>query len=190
MSRFSMNYNDYLSKKICCDSMGAGPVGPAGPTGENAEGITGNTGPTGPTGIAGFTGSSRRGDTGPTGPGKTFIIDHPNHQDKYLVHSCLEGPEAGIFYRGTGEITNNNSVVVHLPNYTQHLLKDCSIIVSPIYDGKLKMYNFTELIDNSFTVYGENGTFNWLVVGKRHDILVEPEKDTVNLCGKGPYLWG
>ena len=189
MSRFSMNYAAYLSKKICCDSRGAGPVGPAGPTGATAIGITGNTGQTGPTGIAGFTGSSRKGDTGPTGPGKTFIIEHPVDPQKYLVHSCLEGPEAGIFYRGTGEIINNNSVVVHLPKYTQFLLKDCSIIVSPIYDGKLKMYNFTELTNNSFTVYGENGKFNWLVIGKRHDIIVEPEKETVNLCGNGPYLW-
>ena len=73
--------------------------------------------------------------------------------------------------------------------FTQQMLIDCSIIVSPIYDGKLKMYNFTELTNNSFTVYGENGKFNWLVIGKRHDILVEPEKEEVKLCGKGPYLW-
>jgi hypothetical protein len=191
MSRFSMNYADYLSKKICCDSIGAGPIGPVGPTGANAEGITGNTGSAGPTGIAGPTGASRRGDTGPNGPiDKTFIIEHPDDPHKYLVHSCLEGPEAGIFYRGTGEITNSNCVVVHLPKYTQQMLIDCSIIVSPVYDGKLKIYNFTELADNSFTVYGENGKFNWLVVGKRQDIIVEPDKGYVNLCGKGPYLWG
>ena len=25
---------------------------------------------------------------------KTFVIDHPDDSDKYLVHVCLEGPEA------------------------------------------------------------------------------------------------
>ena len=189
MSRFSMNYNDYLSKKICCDSRGAGPVGPIGPTGANGEGQTGNTGPSGPVGIAGYTGASRRGDTGPTGPSKTFIIDHPDESQKYLVHACLEGPEAGVFYRGTGSIINNDSVVIDLPQYTQNLSFDYTINISAIYDGKLKLYNFSELTNNSFTVYGENGRFNWMVVGKRHDIIVEPVKEEVDLRGKGPYLW-
>ena len=40
---------------------------------------------------------------------KTFIINHPLDDSKYLVHACLEGPEAGIYYRGDGEITNNES---------------------------------------------------------------------------------
>jgi hypothetical protein len=168
-----------MSKKCCRISSVVGPTGP------NAEGIRGLTGPTGPTGGYGFVGPSSRGPTGP----KSFIIDHPTNINKYLVHSCLEGCEAGIIYRGSSEITNNNSVVVNLPNYTQNLLTDCSIIISPIYDGKLKMYNFKPITNNSFTVYGENGKFNWLVVGKRHDIIVEPEKEDVNISGSGPYVW-
>ena len=36
---------------------------------------------------------------------KSFVIDHPLHEDKYLMHATLEGPEGGIFYRGTADCT-------------------------------------------------------------------------------------
>ncbi len=28
---------------------------------------------------------------------KTFVINHPTKPDSYLVHACLEGPEAGVY---------------------------------------------------------------------------------------------
>ena len=40
---------------------------------------------------------------------KTFVIPHPLKNDKYLVHACLEGPEAGVYYRGTGKIKENEN---------------------------------------------------------------------------------
>ena len=34
-----------------------------------------------------------------------------------MVHGCLEGPEAGVYYRGKGEIPEGeDSVVITLPN--------------------------------------------------------------------------
>jgi len=46
---------------------------------------------------------------------KSFIIDHPKEPEtKHLVHVCLEGPEAGVYYRGKGEITNNETVEISL----------------------------------------------------------------------------
>ena len=180
-------YNDYLSKKKCCDFKGPGPKGPTGPIGPN--GYSGTIGHTGPTGPTGYIGPSQRGDTGLPGPPKPFIIDHPDDTNKYLVHACIEGPEAGVFYRGKGEIINNQNVVIELPVYVTNLSHDYTINVSPIYDGKVKNYNFTEIENSSFTVYGENGKFNWLVIGKRHDIEVEPKKNSVYLNGNGPYLW-
>jgi hypothetical protein len=49
---------------------------------------------------------------------KTFVIDHPLNPEKYLVHGCLEGPEAGVYYRGLGTIYNNICVIT-LPKYTE-----------------------------------------------------------------------
>lgn len=181
------SYDEYLRSVKCCEFMGPGPIGKQGPVGPDGVGITGHTGHTGPTGTTGRIGASSRGDTGPSN--KTFIIEHPNNPDKYLVHACIEGPEAGVFYRGQGEITNNHNTVIHLPEYTKNLALDFTIYVNAIYDGTIKIYNFTEIENNSFQVYGVNGKFNWLVIGKRYNIEVEPFKDNIFIRGNGPYRW-
>jgi hypothetical protein len=126
---------------------------------------------------------------------KTFVIDHPNDpENKYLVHACLEGPEAGVYYRGKGEIVNGTSVVIHLPEYFGTLCNnpdDATIQITHIYDGKVKVFSASEvnLETNTFTVYGENGRFNWLVHGKRGNIRVESNKDSTNVGGDGPYKY-
>jgi len=185
MSGFSRNYIDYLGQKRCCDLRGQGPQGPTGLKGDSAVGAQGVTGPTGTAGVTGPTG---RNCIGPTGS-KSFIIDHPNDNTKYLVHVCLEGPEAGVYYRGKGEITNNESVTIHLPDYVKNLAHDFTIQLTAVYDDNIKVYNCSEVENNSFKVYGENGRFHWLVHGKRHDIEVELNKDLVTVNGNGPYLW-
>jgi hypothetical protein len=126
---------------------------------------------------------------------KSFVIDHPlDAANKYLVHACVEGPEAGVYYRGKGEIINGTSVVIHLPEYFGALCKysdDATVQVTHIYDGKIKAFSAGEvdLENNAFTVYGENGRFNWLVHGKRGNIRVECDKSTTNVKGDGPYKY-
>jgi hypothetical protein len=120
---------------------------------------------------------------------KTFVIDHPTKEDKYLVHACLEGPEAGVYYRGQGEIIDNSSKIIELPEYVSHLAKDLSIQITPIYNGKIKVFNVSKVENNSFTVYGENGEFFWTVYGSRTSIEIEPNKKDVNIKGNGPYKW-
>lgn len=123
---------------------------------------------------------------------KTFVIDHPLNENKYLVHGCLEGPEAGVYYRGKAEIINNKSITILLPDYVKKLATDFTIQITPIYSGKnekINQLNVTEVENNSFTVYGENGKFFWLVQGNRFNIEVEPLKDSVQVKGNGPYKW-
>jgi hypothetical protein len=127
---------------------------------------------------------------------KTFVIDHPlDAANKYLVHTCLEGPEVGVYYRGKGEIVNGTSVVIHLPEYFGALCNgsgDATVQITHIYDGKVKVFSASEvdLENNAFTVYGgENGRFNWLVHGKRGNIRVEFDKSTTNVKGDGPYKY-
>ena len=178
-----MTTNGCLGERRCCNLRLLGPVGPEGPTGPGA------IGPFGTTGVRGETGPTGRNCIGPTGPSKSFVIDHPTNPDKYLVHVCLEGPEAGVYYRGRGTITNNESVTIHLPDYVNNLAHDFTVQVTAVYDGLVKAYAFDEVANGSFTVYGVNGTFHWLVIGKRHDIVVEPLKRDVTVTGNGPYLW-
>ena len=124
-----------------------------------------------------------------TAVGKTFVIQHPTNENKHLVHACLEGPEAGVYYRGEAEVTNGESVTVALPAYVSAFARDFTVQVSGIYDGKVKVYSATRVVDGQFQVYGENGAFTWLVHGLRGVVDVEPNKSDVQVNGSGPYLW-
>jgi hypothetical protein len=121
---------------------------------------------------------------------KTFVIDHPIDTNKYLVHGCLEGPEAGVYYRGKDQITNDNSVTIYLPEYVEKMCTNMTIQITPIYNGHTIInYNATEVVDNKFTVYGPNGKFYWIVHGTRLEFEVEPLKENTLVKGDGPYKW-
>ena len=117
------------------------------------------------------------------------MIDNPVNPDKYLVHGCLEGPEAGVYYRGKAEIVNGYSTTIELPYYVSSFATDFFIQVTPIYNGKINIYNTSEIDNNKFTVYGDNGEFFWLVKGRRMEIDVDPNKSDVEVKGNGPYRW-
>jgi hypothetical protein len=121
---------------------------------------------------------------------KSFIIDHPTNNNKYLVHGCLEGPESGIYYRGKSEIIDNESIVISLPKYVENIGYDFTIQITPIGNcKKVNNYCTSDIVNNEFTVFGDNGKFFWLVQAKRGDIEVEPYKTNVMVKGSGPYRW-
>ncbi len=69
---------------------------------------------------------------------KNFMIDHPldpNH--KYLVHSTLEGPEAAVFYRGEGQLTDGQTTIL-LPKYFEALTRTegRTILLTPKFEGE------------------------------------------------------
>jgi hypothetical protein len=190
-------YLSYLGGNRCCPSknMGIqGTTGLEGPTGlRGYVGATGNKGPTGPTG---------RDCTGPTGatgpswpitiPPKTFIINHPLDESKYLVHACLEGPEAGVYYRGKATIENNSHIAIQLPNYVKPLASNLSVQITPIHSkisSSKNVYETSEVENNAFIVYGKNGSLYWTVYGTKHAINVEPNKSEINVQRNGPYAW-
>ena len=128
---------------------------------------------------------------------KSFMIQHPISPDKYLIHSCLEGPEQGIFYRGRVVLQGggNTSNTVTLPTYVSHIIDTSvyeTICVSRIRDpsgggpagsAEVSVY---DIDTNSFTVYGTAGTYNWTFFAQRLHVqdddapyqgfLVEPDK--------------
>ena len=71
------------------------------------------------------------------------------------------------------------------------LATNFTIQVTPIYNESKSIpnYSVSEIIDNKFTVYGENGKFYWIVHGSRSEIDVDPDKSAVVVKGIGPYLW-
>lgn len=56
---------------------------------------------------------------------KNFQIPHPIKEDKDLVHSCLEGPEIGVYCRG--RVKNKN--IIDLPYYWTKLVHEDTISV-------------------------------------------------------------
>ncbi len=123
---------------------------------------------------------------------KTFVINHPTKPDSYLVHACLEGPEAGVYYRGESTIENNQSVVVKLPDYVSSFATNFSINITPIYSNDSDeniVYKTSRVKDNAFTVHGKNGSFYWIVYGQRGKVDVEPKKSEVQVSGDGPYKY-
>ena len=51
---------------------------------------------------------------------KSFRIPHPLDETKDLTHSCLEGPEIAVFYRGEG-VTTGGWAEITLPDYFEAL---------------------------------------------------------------------
>ena len=53
---------------------------------------------------------------------KSFVIDHPTDDARWLVHGCTEGPAAGVEYHGDVEVTGHEAWV-ELPSYFEHLVR-------------------------------------------------------------------
>jgi len=142
---------------------------------------------------------------------KTFVIDHPIKKDNYLVHACLEGPESGVYYRGTSCIPpTKHFIKITLPDYVSELMTEYTVYVSPIIDdpiidkindnvnipilaasrvkkGKFKVFKQGSQNDdktNCISCY-----FDYIVFAKRHSIEIEPKKAEVVVKGDGPYTW-
>jgi hypothetical protein len=59
---------------------------------------------------------------------KAFKIPHPTKPKVHLQHGCLEGPEYGIYLRGTASINYKTSII--LPDYFTALTQSDSYTVS------------------------------------------------------------
>ena len=117
---------------------------------------------------------------------KTFVVQHPIEADRYLVHASLEGPEAGVYYRGEGEIPSGaQQVRIPLPDYSK-AFDEFTVLLTPI--TKFSRLATSEVEDGAFTVFG-GGKFFWHVFARRTHLEVEPLKSGVTLKGAGPYRW-
>ena len=120
---------------------------------------------------------------------KTFVIPHPLNDSQYLVHACLEGPEAGVYYRGENKI-KTDSVEVELPAYTDALASDWSIQLTPISDGPVSTpLSVSKVQNGKFTVYGPSGKFFWTAYGRRAEIKTEVNINDSIVLGDGPYKY-
>jgi len=105
---------------------------------------------------------------------KSFLIDHPIEENKKLQYACLEGPENGVYVRGT-----TNSTSIELPDYWSELIHEDSItvIVTPI--GKKQDLYIKSKSPQLIMIGGVKGSYDYVVYGERKDIdrlEIEPLK--------------
>ncbi len=106
---------------------------------------------------------------------KSFNIPHPLYKDKRLVHGSLEGPEHGIYIRGTIE-TEEKGCLVELPEYWSAMCEDYTVQLTPhgpytVYiKEKLKDKVMIECLQKKFK-------FDYYIVGARTDETLEVVQD-------------
>jgi hypothetical protein len=108
-------------------------------------------------------------------PFKKFDIPHPIKEGYRLVHTCLEGPEIGVYYRG--RLTDSN--VIELPDYWRGLVDPETITISltphsfyqELYVKNIEwgcriniVNNAGGPVDCSYIVYGERKDVDKLIV--------------------------
>jgi hypothetical protein len=113
---------------------------------------------------------------------KLFRINHPARAGYDLVHSCIEGPENGVYYRGTARL-HDGRATVQLPPYFEALTRpeERTVQLTPLGPEPF-LLSYTPVVDGQFTVYGNHpeGEFAWHVSAVRADVPpldVEVEKD-------------
>ncbi|MFI7470504.1 hypothetical protein [Nonomuraea sp. NPDC049646] len=127
-------------------------------------------------------------------PYKSFIIDHPVHHDRYLVHACTESPAAGVEYWGETTLDEHGQAVVELPAYFEALTRQDGRYVSVnTCSDEIRNASATYPIDGRFTIHGgPRLRVTWLVKAIRADagdMVVEPRRDEIDVQGQGPYLY-
>ena len=102
---------------------------------------------------------------------KSFDIPHPDKKGMRLIHGSLEGPEHGVYVRGTAK--GHDETTIELPDYWETLVGDD-------YTLQLTSYNTSNvyIVDKgakSFTVNCNALAykFDYFVIGRREEIEVE-----------------
>lgn len=134
---------------------------------------------------------------------KNFVIQHPTKTNRHLIHACLEGPEAAVYYRGEGQLVDGWAEVV-LPEYFEALTRregrsvQLTCIADDPADEWCPVLHATRPKHGKFYVGLGSGMavndqrFWWQVTAIRKDVpqlLVEPKKTDVEVLGQGPYTY-
>jgi len=100
---------------------------------------------------------------------KNFVIDHPTPEKEgyKLRHSSLEGPEAGVYFRG-----KSTSNIIDLPDYWVDLVEEESITVSLTPFSSPCQHYIEDIRDNQVIIGCACGTpnYHFTVYGERKDV--------------------
>ena len=104
-----------------------------------------------------------------TGNSKNFSIPHPTKEGKRLVHSCLEGPEIGVYFRG-----RSTSATIEMPDYWGGLVHLDSMTVELTAIGPNQDLYVEDIADDGDVTVGSNTetalNYFYVVYGERKDL--------------------
>lgn len=101
-------------------------------------------------------------------PFKKFDIPHPSKPGMRLAHTCLEGPEIGVYYRGI--ITDEN--IIPFPDFWEKLVNFDTITVQLTPRGEYQELYY-KVVENGIRVSNNRGTkidCSYTVYAERCDV--------------------
>jgi hypothetical protein len=106
---------------------------------------------------------------------KSFNIEHPLYKDKRLVHGSLEGPEHGIYIRGSIE-SKEYGCLIELPEYWEAMCDDYTVQLTP--HGPYTVYINEKQKDKVMVAStSREYKFDYYIVGSRTDETLEVVQD-------------
>ena len=112
---------------------------------------------------------------------KSFDIPHPTKEGSRLVYGVLEGPEHGVYHRGTVE--GKGPIQINLPDYWHKLVGDqYTIQLTPwgnynvCIESKTENYFTIQLVGDFISRKFKNIKVDYIVHGSRIDAPLETEQ--------------
>jgi len=96
---------------------------------------------------------------------KSFLIDHPTKRGMKLQYASLEGPENGVYVRGT-----SSSNIITLPEYWSTLVDELTVTVTLTAIGFYQALYIAEKGKNYIKVGGAKGSYDYVIYGERKDV--------------------
>ena len=96
---------------------------------------------------------------------KSFLIDHPSKEGMKLQYASLEGPENGVYVRGT-----TRQGFITLPDYWKDLVDNDSITVTLTPIGQFQPIFVKQKNNREIRVGGVCGDYDYVVWGERKDV--------------------
>ena len=104
-----------------------------------------------------------------------FLIDHPNNTSQQIFYASVEGPEAGMYIRGSGRLSDGVAEIA-LPGHFEAVARRETVTVQVTPTSReTRGLIVTKKSTSSFVVeelgeqFGKT-TFDWLVMAERGDI--------------------
>ena len=98
---------------------------------------------------------------------KDFVEPHPTDPSKQILYVCLEGPESGTYFRGTGRIVNGFATI-EIPDHFRMVTseKGLTVVVTPV-GGLAVLAAIHQGLDRIVIQGSSDVEFNYVVNGVR-----------------------